>query len=224
VAFSASRRPLQRAWDLTLAPQPNDLALAQFSFRSNSRAQRISPASLRLAARGPFGDDYIAAATPILRTPGQLQILVVLVNRPSPLLDPAQVHLRLSARRALGTPVLWTLSDPFSHSSSGLTPALCDLPLRGPALAGPQLRPLRSEGGALAGFDAASAVAQAYDVVCGLPFEHSFEADITGSPVPKPPLCTPCDPAPGYACPLAQPNICAVPVAGAARRASPVAH
>ena len=164
---------------------------------------------------GPFGDDYLAAAVPRLQTPGAPWALVLLVNRPSALLDPVSVHVRLTARRTLGTPVVWKLTDPLTHPDTGLTPALCNLALHGGALGESDLRPLHSRGAALAGFDAASAVAQAYDVVCGLPYASSFEQAVRQSSG-----CTPCDPPPGSACPLvAQPGICAAPVAGGARRA-----
>jgi hypothetical protein len=221
-----------RDWNLALSPQPEDLALAEISFRRTGRRQTISPATLKLVAQPPVGDDYIAAATTALNTPGWLRTLVLVVNRPSPLLDPADVHLGVSTRRALGRPVVWKLIDPFSDLAAGLTPALCNLPLRGSTLAGSELRALRAVGQVLPGFNAASAAAQAYDVACGLPFEHAFEVDVVGSsepapaptPVPRPPGCTPCDPAPGYACPLTQPSICAAPVEGSARRAAAGSH
>ncbi len=225
-----------RSWNLTLSPAPNDLALAQVSFRRNHRNRGVTAAMLRLAAKAPFGDDYLAAATPRSATPGELRVLVVLVNRPSPLLDPVGVHVGLSAPRRLGTPVVWKLTDPFSQPVRGLTPALCDLPVKGATLTGSQLRPLRSQGSGLSGFDAASTVAQAYDAACGLPVEAPFESAVRGAqpsppapsptpiPTPIPPGCTPCNPAPGYACPMVQPSICVAPAADAARRASAGAH
>lgn len=213
----------ERTWRLTLSPQPDNLALTQIEFHVG-RAQRITPATLSLLASKPFGANYIAAATPRRGTPGTLRVLVLIVNRPSPLLDPVAVSLRLRARRSWGSPLIWKLSDPFGHPSGGLTPALCDVPLGGPALAASQLRALRSQGVALVGFDAAGAVAQAYDVACGLPYEADFAQDVTATPAPRPPLCTPCDPAPGYACPLQQPDICAAPAADAARRLPAAAH
>jgi len=209
-----------RTWPLTLSPAPDDLALAGVSFHRAARGQSISPSSLQVSVSGPFGDDYLAAAVPRLQTPGAPWALVLLVNRPSALLDPVSVHVRLTARRTLGTPVVWKLTDPLTHPDTGLTPALCNLALHGGALGESDLRPLPSRGAALAGFDAASAVAQAYDVVCGLPHASSFEQAVRQSSG-----CTPCDPPPGSACPLvAQPGICAAPVAGGARRAPAGAH
>jgi hypothetical protein len=234
-AAARGERPV-RGWNLTLSPEPNDLALAEFSFGRNHRNRGVTAAMLRLAAKAPFGEDYLAAATPHFATPGELRVLVVLVNRPSPLLDPVAVHVRLSSPRVLGTPLVWKLTDPFSQPVRGLTPALCDLPVHGARLTGSQLRPLRSQGSGLSGFDAASTVAQAYDAACGLPVEQAFERDVRGpqassptppptpTPTPPPPGCTPCDPAPGYACPLAQPSICVAPMADLARRVSAGSH
>ncbi|HZK73825.1 MAG TPA: hypothetical protein VFD88_07485 [Clostridia bacterium] len=229
---ASASRVVRRTWKLALSPQPNDLALAQISFRRAKRNRSVSPSALKLAAAVSFGDDYLAAATPLMRTPGELRILVLLVNRPSALLDPTTVRLGLSAPRSLGAPTIWKLSDPLGQPKPGLTPALCDLPIHGTTLTGTQLRPLRSLGAGLSGFDPASAVAEAYDVACGLPVDQAFEVDVRGSqtspptptPPPQPPGCTPCMPTPGYACPLAQPSICAAPVADIARRASAGAH
>jgi hypothetical protein len=208
-----------RTWPLTLSPAPDDLALAQVSFHAPGR-ERLPKGSLRLAVSGPFGADYLAAATPRLATPGAARVLVLLVNRPSALLDPASVHLRLLAWRSLGAPAARTLEDPLARAGSAATPALCDLPVHGSPLAGSELRVLSSRGGALAGFDAAGAIAQAYDLACGLPYEAAFrqavEPPASTSPSPPAPPVTPapsppppvgklpgegCVPRPGYACP-----------------------
>ncbi len=224
-AARASRaRPLTRTWNLTLSPAPNDIALAEISFHRAHLGARISGRMLRVSVSGPFGADYMALATPIVGTPGDLRAVVVVVNRPSPLMDPANVHLRITARQGLGTPVVWKLANPFSQPHPGLTPALCDMPMHGSAVSGSELLALGSRGAPPAGFGVATTVAQAYDVACGLPYEGSFAQAVTGSPAPRPPVCTPCDPRPGFACPLVQPNVCAVPVAVAARRASASAH
>jgi hypothetical protein len=216
-------------WHVTLSPAPDDLALAELSFRPRARGQSISRHTLALEATAPFGDDYMAAAAPISSAPSELRLLVMVVNRPSPLDDPVDVHVRLMARAALGAPVVWKLTDPFAHANGDPTPALCDLPLHGfSSLSGDELLPLRSQGAALPGLSAASAVAQAYDVACGLPYESSFQRDVIsgmGSPTPPvPPGCMPCDPAPGYACPLVQPSICVAGAMGGARRSTAGAH
>ncbi len=200
-----------RTWTITLAPVPDDLALAQIAFRDAAPAARITSASLRVAVSGPFGDDYLASAA--VRLPGGPRALVLLVNRPSPLADPVDIVLRVTALRALGTPVVRRLANPFVRAASAPSPSLCDLPLHGVALSASQLSPLRSRGAPLGAFAGASAVAQAYDVVCSLPFASSFQQDVThsaaGSSPPVPSPAPPdgklpgegCVPKPGYACP-----------------------
>jgi hypothetical protein len=220
-AHGSDRIAPARTWSVTLSPSPDDLVLAQISFRRNARNRAISARSVRLAAVNSLGDDYLAVATPRSRTAGWLRLLVLLVNRPSPLLDPVDVRLRLTARSALGTPVIRKLTDPFADGGTGTTPLLCDLPVDGRPVSGSELFPLRSQGAALPGFDAASAVAQAYDAVCRAPQESAFRGDVTGqiptvpAPVPSPPGPSPpspappvgvlpgegCTPTPGYACP-----------------------
>jgi hypothetical protein len=207
-----------RTWPLTLSPAPDDLALAQVSFHAPGRG-RLPKGSVRLAVSGPFGADYLAAATPRFVTPGAARALVLLVNRPSALLDPASVHLRLTAWRSLGAPAARTLEDPLARAGSAATPALCDLPVHGSPLAGSELRVLSSRGAALAGFDAGAAIAQAYDLACGLPYAAAFKQAVERaasappsppappvSPAPPPPPVGKlpgegCVPRPGYACP-----------------------
>jgi hypothetical protein len=207
---AASAASGENRWGLTLTPAPNDLALAEVSFHRAARGQAVSVSSLQVSVSGPFGDDYLAAAVPRIETDRVPRALVLLVNRPSALLDPVSVHVQLTARRALGAPLVRRLTDPFTRPAGGGTPALCDLALHGSALSASELRPLHLRGQALAGFDAASAVAQAYDVVCGLPHASSFEQAVRP---PSPPVGKlpgeGCKPAPGYACP------------GAVERASP---
>jgi hypothetical protein len=216
VASSVSPGPAAtRTWTITLSPAPDDLALAQIAFRGAARGARITSSSLRIAVQGPFGDDYLSSVA--ARLPGGPRALVLLVNRPSPLADPVDVVLRVTASRALGTPVVSRLDNPLVRAASAPKPRLCDLPLHGGALNASQLRPLRSRGSPLAAFADASAVAQAYDATCSLPFASSFEQDVThpssGSSTPAPtptPTPTPpvgklpgegCVPRPGYACP-----------------------
>jgi hypothetical protein len=228
----------RRSWTLTLTPAPDEMALARVSFR-RSRGKRLTRRVLQVAVEGPFGDDYLAAATPSSPAPGASQALVLVIDRPSPLLDPVAVRLRITALRSLGAPTVRTLAGPLQPPTAHTTPALCALPRRGAAISGSQLNALASRGGALAGFSAASAVAQAYDLACGLPYESAFVhaveqpspgspepiPPVPGPPVPGPPQCTPCDPPPGYACPLAvAPSVCVAPVTGAARRADAHAH
>jgi hypothetical protein len=191
-----------RSSSTSLSPVPADLALLQIRFRKRVRGG-LSGHSLRVVAQGAFGEDYLALATPRSQARAGTRALVLLVNRPSPLLDPLHVHLRLSTARALGTPILWRLNDPLSHPPSDPPPALCGLPLRGPALSGSDMRRLSSRGAALSGFDAPSAVAQAYDVACGLPHAAAFETAVTGR-------CSPGEVAHGTLCCPAN-AICASP-------------
>ncbi|HEV3046806.1 MAG TPA: hypothetical protein VGY13_05535 [Solirubrobacteraceae bacterium] len=227
LAFRASAiRPAAGAssthsWPLTLSAAPQDLALAEVAFPGAARGTRLSARVLRVSAIEPFGDDYEAGAVlaPTLGRDGPTA-LVLLVNRPSPLEDPADVHLRLLAARSLGAPRIRKLSNPLASAAAARSP-LCALRLRGRALAGSQLSPLSSRGQPLAGFDAQEALAQAYDAGCGLPASSAFVRAVrsaSGSPTPAPaptPTPTPqppqppigklpgegCVPSPGYACP-----------------------
>jgi hypothetical protein len=173
-------------------------------------------------------------------------MLVLLVNRASPLLDPVSVRLRLTARGALGSPLVRRLADPFSRPAGARRPALCNLALHGSVLSASTVRPLHSRGQALAGFDAASALAQAYDVVCALPYMSSFEqaveqpspappSPVSPAPSPVPPAPSPappvgrlpgegCVPAAHYACPGALASTSAGATADGERRAAAGAY
>jgi hypothetical protein len=217
-----------RTWPLTLSPAPDDIALAQISFHAGA-VRRLSAASLRLAVRGPFGDDYMALAVPRSSAHGVVRAMVLVVNRPSPLLDPTDVRLSAIAQRSLGVAVVRTSENAFARKASAVKPALCDLPTaHGAGLASTRLAALSSRGAPLAGFTVASAVAQAYNAACGLPYTSAFKRAVTQSsaapsppqppPSPSEPATTPqpappsekpvgklpgegCTPAPGYACP-----------------------
>jgi hypothetical protein len=210
-----------RTWPVTMSAAPDDLALAEVSFPRAAHGQRISERSLQVAVGEPFGDDYLAAAALRLPTARVPRMLVLLVNRPSPLLDPVSVHVRLLARRALGAASARGLANPLARPAGSREPALCDLALGGSPLSASELQALHARGQPLAGFDASEALAQAYDVTCGLAHASAFEQAVEQSgessspPVPSP---TPpvgrlpgegCEPRPGYACP------------GAVRGASP---
>jgi len=143
------------------------------------------------------------------------------------------VQLRLSARRALGVPTTFKLANPFFHPKLARKPALCNLSLPGFTLDGSQLKALGSHGAPLVGFDVADSVAEAYDVACGLAFESAFKQAVAQpvvpptppTPTPVPPGCTPCDPSPGTACPLAvQPGICVASEMPGTRRAEASSH
>jgi hypothetical protein len=244
-ASAAQAASRWRAWPLKLSAAPDDLALAEIDFHGGVRGQRISAGSLLVSVSKPFGDDYLAAGA-LAGAPGAQRALVLLVNRPSPLMDPVSVGLRLSALASLGSVHLYSLANPFTQPLHGDTPALCNLDVHGSTLGAAAVRPLHRRGHALVGFDAASSLAQAYDVVCGLPYAASFAqaigrpapvaptpvpaptpspSPVPAPPSPSPPGCVPCNPEPGYACPLtAKADICAAAVAGASRRAAAGAH
>jgi hypothetical protein len=211
-----------RSWPVTMSAAPEDFALAELSFDRAPRAQLAASGSPRMTVSGPFGDDYLIAATLRLAKPGVPRVLVLLVNRPSPLLDPVSVHVRLAVSRSLGEPLLRAFADPLARGTGARAPLLCNLALHGSALKASAVHPLRSRGQRLAGFDAAEAVAQAYDVVCDLPHASSFEQVVeragsvapgsTETPSPTQPPTSPappvgklpgegCVPAPGFACP-----------------------
>jgi hypothetical protein len=228
-----------RTWSLSLSPAPGDLTLVAIGFRGGS-GKPLGARSLSVAAKGVFGDDYLATAVPRLTSPRALRALVLLVNRPSALLDPAHVLLALRSSRSLGSPVVRKLADPFAKPHTGAKPAICALPLHGRPLRASGLRLLGSHGAPLAGFGATSAVAQAYDVACGLPYSGAFKEALAGSstapapvptplpprpPGPQPPGCTPCNPPPGSACPLdSGPNVCVASFAGGAQRLRAAGH
>jgi hypothetical protein len=213
-------------WTLTLSPQPDDLALAEVRFHPRSKPSSVS--LLRVVASGPFGDDYLTVAAPRGHSSRDAWALILLVNRPSPLLDPTAVKLTVSAPDSLGAHIVRRVEDPFARAVAAKRPSLCDLTSHGSPLGAGALRRIRSAGTALAGFNSVAAVAQAYDAACGLSYAQAFRQAVTGAssspapspptptpsppaptPVPGPPHCVPCDPDPGIACPdRTPPDIC----------------
>jgi hypothetical protein len=224
---SAMVAPSTRTIPVAVSPAPNALALVELDF-GRPPSGRLDRATLRASVHGMFGDDYLALATPRQRPRGHLLALVLVINRPSPLADPVTVHVALRASRALGLPRVVKLkrslgsSTIVRHGGDGMH--ACAIAHAGAAVEGSALTTLGSRGTPLAGFDAAGAVAAAYDSVCGLPYPPAFKEDIEPAkscegagctppqpvePEPRPPGCTPCDPRPGTACPLAaRPDIC----------------
>jgi hypothetical protein len=203
-----------RAWkEHVAAPAQFDLSLAQISFgararvarASSSGARRASP--LRLGLRGPTGLSYVAAAVTRFSVHGRPRALLLVVNRrPRGSLAPdlARIGFTVSSYARLGAPLLSQVSNPFTHPT-GLTPALCDLPVRGVALAATDLRAVLSRGPALGGFSAGAAIAQAYDAVCRRPFSQSFRQAVTQGSVP------PCETGKANAVPCCPPNALCLP-------------
>jgi hypothetical protein len=188
-----------RVWNKRVtAPAQFDLSLAEVRFGAPAHAARAdasrSPARgwVRLALRGSTGFDYVAAAVTRFRVLGRPRALVLVVNRrPRGSLAPdlAWVGLTVTASRGLGAPALLSLSDPFTRPSTGLSPALCDLPVHGLSLVAGDLRSVLSRGLALSGFSAERAIASAYDAVCGAPYDAGFRLAVTQGSV------SPCGPA-----------------------------
>jgi hypothetical protein len=184
-ALHARNANTTRVWrESVRAPAQFDLSLAQVRFVAPPRAARsvISPArlasSIRLALRGPTGLDYVAAAVTRFTVSGRPRALVLVVNRrPRGSLAPdlARIDLTLTAAKRLGAPVVSQVSDPLTRVSIVLTAALCRLPTRGTALAAGELRLVLSRGVALNGFTPEAAIAQAYNVVCGRPYNPTFK-------------------------------------------------
>lgn len=183
-----------RTWRLSMSAAPGDLALAEISF-ADAHGTALERRSLQVAVSGPFGDDYLATAVLHVATKRGPSALVLLVNRPSPLLDPAAVALRISAQRSLGASTVRRLADPFSRRAGAPAPSLCDPQHRG-ALSGSSLSVLGTRGPTITGFAAAGAVAQAYDVACGLPYASSFKRAVEHSGAPGSPAPQPAEPAP----------------------------
>jgi hypothetical protein len=241
-AASASRHTAGAAGarvftEYVAAPAQFDLSLAEISFGApahiaNAGGPRRYRSALRIALRGTAGLNYLVGTVTRFNVRRRPRVLVLLVNRrPRGSLAPdlARVGLRITAARRLGAPLLWQLANPFTRPT-GLTPALCDLPIRGPSLTAADLRVVLSRGPGLGGFGAAAAVAQAYDAVCGRPYSPAFRQAVTlgagssceagqivagccppnaicASPLPPPtppPPCPPC-PCPRVPCPLAIP-------------------
>jgi hypothetical protein len=213
-----------RSFSVVLSPSPGDVTLLQLRF-PRARSATIGSHSLRVSVHGSFGADYLAIAAPLHRERASRQVLVVLANRPSALLDPGPVHLRLTLARSLGVPVLRHLADVLSRDDARPPVGLCSLTTAGKPLASASLRPLGARGAAVADFGVAAAVAAGYDGACGSAsasqaFKSALSGESGGSagsgggcttgacepapvpPSPGPPRCAPCDPQPGFACPL----------------------
>jgi hypothetical protein len=208
------------------APAQFDLTLAEVSFRARGRAAKRAAGaarhrpSIRLGTRGPIGLDYVAGAITGFNVSGRPRALVLVVNRrPRGSLAPdlARIEVTVGAPRRLGRPLLRVLADPFTRPS-GLTPALCDLPIRGAALAPGELRSLLARGSALPGFSAQAALAQAYNLVCRRPYDPAFAQAVTQGSVAAcevghagAPCCPPnaiCSPPPCPPCPPCGPGPC----------------
>ncbi len=200
-AAASAAKPLDRSWAVTVSPDPGDVSLLQIGF-PRAGAARVSAATLDVAAPPAFGSDYLAVAA-VRPGLGGARALVLVANRASALEDPSRPALAIRARRALGPPVVLAAQNLLAtRPSAAPRPSLCDLALGGAPLGAASLRILDGAGQSLSGLGGAQALAEAYDLACGLPNSGTLRAALA-LPVGGG-GCEPCDPAPGYACPLAQ--------------------
>jgi hypothetical protein len=233
VRFAASAARSSSPWRvlrLSVSPAPGDFVLEELAFRGAGR-RRLSASSLHVMVKGPFGDDYVAGAW--LSTPAGRRALVLVVNRPSPLLDPSNVHLVLSWQARLGSPFRRAALNPLAAGAAPAPSALCALEGRGLPLGSVRLHMLGTQGARIGAIAPASAIADAYDTSCGRPVEPAFAQALSRAcsercePIPTPPPetappgCGGCDPRPDYACPLvATPAVCVASPGSGARRTS----
>lgn len=167
---------------LTLSPAPGDLAVAMLRFPAAAR-RPLGPRTLHVAFAGPHGGDYLAVAVVAHPPHGGARALVLLVNRPSALLDPAHVRLRARWSTSFGGLSARSSTDALSRSAAPHAPALCGLTRSGKALPASALRALSRSGAALGFFTPAAAVADAYDAACGLAYPLAFRQAVQGTPV-----------------------------------------
>jgi hypothetical protein len=175
-ATGGKAKPPPRTWHVSLrAPAQFNLTFAELRFASRG----ASPLALSLTKAPGL---YFAAAA-LVRKPisGGPRALVVVVNeRPRGSLAPdrATIGLHVTGATSLGALSIRTVVNPFRGTvGPRATARLCGL---GRDHGAASLSKLLSAGRPLAGFSTAAAVAEAYDVACGLPYETAFERAVTG--------------------------------------------
>jgi hypothetical protein len=188
------------AWHLSLgAPAQFGLVLAEVRFPARTGRPR------RLSLRGPAGLNFVAGAS-VRRPPsGGPRTLVLVINRRPPgslAPDLRRIGLTVTAARSLGAPSLRATSTPVVRPVGGVRPSICRLGLHGRPLGAGALQVMLGAGRTIPGFGAAAAVAQAYDLVCGLPYDPAFVSAATGCPAATiggccPPNAVCAAPAPG---------------------------
>jgi hypothetical protein len=226
----ARSRSSWRVLRLIVSPAPGDFVLEELGFRGAGRG-KLSASSLHVMVKGAFGDDYVAGAW--LSTPAGRRALVLVVNRPSPLLDPSHVQLVLRWQAWLGSPFRRAALNPLAVGAAPAPSALCVLEGHDLPLGSVRLHVLGTWGTRISAITPANAIAEAYDASCGRPVESAFAQALSGAcsercePTPTPPPetappgCGRCDPRPGYACPLvATPAVCVASPGSGARRTS----
>jgi hypothetical protein len=217
-AGAAAPHGALRTFPVALSASPHDATLLQIRFPHGGR-RALAANALHVQVVGAFGDDYMALAAPRKTGRRGPEALLVLANRPSALLDPASVHLRISARASLGKPVLVHLADLLYNDHAQPPAGLCTLTQGSAPLDPIAVTPLAHRGSAVSGFSVAQSLAAAYDAACisnvdAQSFKNALAAQPAPGgcesacepaptpPLPGPPRCTPCNPAPGFACPL----------------------
>jgi hypothetical protein len=219
-AAARARASSVRVWrENVAAPAQFDFSLTEVRFVAGAHAgnahARFSR-SIRLAMAGPTGLDYVAGAITSFGVRTRPRVLVLVVNRrPRGSLAPdlARISVAITAARRLGKPAVFDVGDAFTRPrSGGGVPALCDLPVGSGSLAAASLRSLLRRGAALEGFSAQMAIAQAYNAVCGKPYDPAFRRAVTKGSVltcqapamQSLPCCPPnamCAPPPCATCP-----------------------
>ncbi len=220
VLAPAGAQPSARRVSAVVSPVEGDFALTRLSFPA-AHGRALTRSSLRLLAPSFSADDAIALATPASPRGGARVALLLVADRPTNLAVPISVKVSALAGAGLGPVRIKSLQNPIGRHRA--PPAwLCGLASRGRA---PALRALGARGRPLAGLGTAGAVAQAFEIACGLPAGPQLKAalapprPVPAPPAPERPECAPCNPRPGYACPLA-----ARPAYCVARREGTGAH
>lgn len=214
VLAPAGAQQSMRRLTVVVDPAEGNFVLAALSF-PRAHGKPLTTRSLRLQAPSFAADDAIVLATPAHpRGSGRIALLLI-ANRPTNLAEPVSVRLHALAGPGLGPVVVRRVENPVGRQAAA--PArLCGLAAHGRA---PALRALGSRGRPITGIGTDGAVAQAFEIACGLPAGPQLQAALApAKPVPAPeqppvlperPECAPCNPRPGYACPLvARPAYC----------------
>jgi hypothetical protein len=174
--------PHARHTELVLAPRPSDLAIVEVRFPHRLRGTHLFSSTVQASVQGAFGADYMALGVSRVRALPGPQVMLLLANRPSALLDPARVHLQLSTLAALGKPMLRTVEDPLTHPNPARAAALlCDLEAGGRELGRSAFDWLLARGTSPRSLDPSWAISQAYDITCSLPYSSVFLARLAGT-------------------------------------------
>ncbi len=219
----AGAQPSPRRVSVVVSPAEGDFALTRLSFPA-AHGRALTRSSLRLLAPSFAADDAIALATPGEPSRGRSRRSAA---RRRPAHEPRRADLGEGAPR-------WPApASGRSGSRASRTRSVATGRRRaGCAGSPPTAAPRRSARSAptaarLAGLNTAGAVAQAFEIACGLPAGPQLKAALAprtrpaepAPPAPERPECAPCNPRPGYACPLA-----ARPAYCVARREQTGAH